>query len=118
MNLIPLDALSESAMLGESIRDGDLVSPSRCSVRCDVENLAGRSAAVNRSWLQQNGAPRVYIAACHFPQLVTGSDQTFVVPLNSRFKTGFIDPAAVMLHVNSNGVTHKRSCCSHVQSII
>ena len=53
MNLIPLDALSESAMLGESIRDGDLVSPSRCSVRCDVENLAGRSAAVNHSWLQQ-----------------------------------------------------------------
>ena len=43
-------------------------------------------------------------------------DQTFGVSPNSRFKTGFINPAAVILHVNSNGVTHKRSL--HVQSII
>ena len=62
--------------------------------------------------------PRVYIATLHFPQLVTSSDQTFVVPINSRFKTGFINPAAVMLHVNSNGVTHKRSCLANMQSII
>ena len=118
MNLIPLDALSESAMLGESIRDGDLVSPSRCSVRCDVEKLAEDLRRSTTAGYSRSGAPRVYIAACHFPQLVTSSDQTFVVPLNSRFKTGFINPAAVMLHVNSNGVTHKRSCCSDVQSII
>lgn len=51
--LIPLDAISESAMLGESICDGDLVSPSRCSVRCDAVKVVAHSAAVNYSQLQQ-----------------------------------------------------------------
>ena len=65
MNLIPLDALSESAMLGESIRDGDLVSPSRCSVRCVVEKLASTfcgcqpqlAIAEWRATLINNGMP-------------------------------------------------------------
>ena len=50
--LIPLDAISESAMLGESICDGGLVSPSRY-VKCDAVKVMAHSAAVNYSQLQQ-----------------------------------------------------------------
>ena len=50
--LIPLDAISESAMLGESICDGGLVSPSRY-VKCDAVKVVAHSAAVNYSQPQQ-----------------------------------------------------------------
>ena len=50
--LIPLDAISESAMLGESICDGGLVSPSRY-VKCDAVKVVAHSAAVNYSHPQQ-----------------------------------------------------------------
>ena len=51
-HLIPLDAISESAMLGESICDGGLVSPSRY-VKCDAVKVVAHSAAVNYSQPQQ-----------------------------------------------------------------
>ena len=50
--LIPLDAISESAILGESICDGGLVSPSRY-VKCDAVKVVAHSAAVNYSQPQQ-----------------------------------------------------------------
>ena len=53
------------------------------------------------------------------PDSVIDSHQTFVVPLNCRFKAGFIHPAAVVLQVNSNCVTHQcRSCLPNMQSIV